>query len=451
MLYRVMKKKIEDFFRKEEKAALMVTGARQVGKTYCIREYAKENYEYVIEINFIESPQAVQLFENARNSEDILLRISALTDIPMEKGKTLIFFDEVQECKEIVTAIKFLVDEGSYRYILSGSLLGVELKDIRSVPVGYMVIYEMFPMDFFEFCRANRVSEQILEKLKDCFEKRISIDPLIHEKMMDLFRLYLIVGGMPATVQRYMDTNNLNEVLRVQQGIVQLYKKDIAKYDPEEKLYLEDIFNLIPSELNSKNKRFILKKLNENFKFSRYENSFIWLKEAGVALPVFCVQEPEIPLLLSKSTNLFKLFLADVGLLASMYADGLQIKILSKEKDINFGSVYENAVAQELHAHGFELYYFNSKKQGELDFVIEYKGDVVPIEVKSGKDYSRHRALDHVMKNELYDIKQAIVFCNENIQVKDQIFYCPVYLAGMMKKQAVEGDFIYRLDLSVLQ
>lgn len=451
MLYRVMKKKIEDFFRKEEKAALMVTGARQVGKTYCIREYAKENYEYVIEINFIESPQAVQLFENVRNSEDILLRISALTDIPMEKGKTLIFFDEVQECKEIVTAIKFLVDEGSYRYILSGSLLGVELKDIRSVPVGYMVIYEMFPMDFFEFCRANRVSEQILEKLKDCFEKRISIDPLIHEKMMDLFRLYLIVGGMPAVVQRYIDTNNLNEVLRVQQGIVQLYKKDIAKYDPEEKLYLEDIFNLIPSELNSKNKRFILKKLNENFKFSRYENSFIWLKEAGVALPVFCVQEPEIPLLLSKSTNLFKLFLADVGLLASMYADGLQVKILSKEKNINFGSVYENAVAQELHAHGFELYYFNSKKQGELDFVIEYKGDVVPIEVKSGKDYSRHRALDHVMKNELYDIKQAIVFCNENIQVKDQIFYCPVYLAGMLKKQAVEGDFIYRLDLSVLQ
>lgn len=451
MLYRVMKKKIEAFFRKEEKAALMITGARQVGKTYCIREYAKENYEYVIEINFIENPQAVQLFENARNSEDILLRISALTDIPMEKGKTLIFFDEVQECKEIVTAIKFLVDEGSYRYILSGSLLGVELKDIRSVPVGYMVIYEMFPMDFFEFCRANRVSEQILEKLKDCFKRRISVDPLIHEKMMDLFRLYLIVGGMPAAVQRYLDTNNLNEVLCVQQGIVQLYKKDIAKYDPEEKLYLEDIFNLIPSELNSKNKRFILKKLNENFKFSRYENSFIWLKEAGVALPVFCVQEPEIPLLLSKSTNLFKLFLADVGLLASMYADGLQVKILSKEKDINFGSVYENAVAQELHAHGFELYYFNSKKQGELDFVIEYKGDVIPIEVKSGKGYSRHRALDHVINNQAYDIKQAIVFCNENIQVKDQIFYCPVYLAGMLKRQIVEGDFIYRLDLSVLQ
>lgn len=271
--------------------------------------------------------------------------ISALTDIPMEKGKTLIFFDEVQECREIVTAIKFLVDEGSYRYILSGSLLGVELKDIRSIPVGYMTIYEMFPLDFFEFCKANKVSEKIITKLSECFENRVPVDSLIHEKMMDLFRLYLIVGGMPAAVQRYLDTNNLNEVLRIQQGIVYLYKKDIAKYDPNEKLYLEDIFNLIPSELNSKNKRFILKNLNENFKFSRYEHSFIWLKEAGVALPVFCAQEPEIPLLLSKSRNLFKLFLSDVGLLASMYADGLQIKVLSKEKDINFGAVYENAVA----------------------------------------------------------------------------------------------------------
>ena len=451
MLYREMTKKITDFFLKEQKSALMITGARQVGKTTCIREYAKENYKNVIEINFIEMPQAIPLFENARNSADILLRISALTDVPMEKGNTLIFFDEVQECKEIATAIKFLVDEGSYRYILSGSLLGVELKDIRSVPVGYMTIYEMFPLDFFEFCKANRVAEKIFRKLGECFEKRIAIDSLIHEKMLELFRLYLIVGGMPAAVQKYLDTNNLKEVLRMQQSIVQLYKKDIAKYDPNEKLYLEDIFNLIPSELNAKNKRFVMKNLNENFKYSRYEHSFIWLKEAGVALPVFCVQEPAIPLLLSKSTNLFKLFLSDVGLLAAMYADGLQIKILNKEKDINYGSIYENVIAEELRAHGFELFYFNSKKQGELDFVIEYQGEVLPIEVKSGKDYTRHRALDHVIQNEAYGIRQAIVFSDENIQVKDNVFYCPVYLVGMFKKQVEEEDLIYQLDLGILQ
>lgn len=451
MIKRDIEKQISQFFKTEKKQALMITGARQVGKTYTIRQFAKEHFEHVIEINFIEQPQAIQLFENARSSEDILLRLSALTDIPLINGKTLIFFDEVQECKEIVTAIKFLVDEGSYRYILSGSLLGVELKDIRSVPVGYMTIYEMFPLNFFEFCGANRVAASVLEKLKECFEKQMPIDELIHKKMLDLFHLYLIVGGMPAAVDVYLKTNNLKEVLRVQQGITQLYKKDIAKYDPNEKLYLEDIFNLIPSEINSKNKRFILKNLNENFKFSRYEHSFIWLKEAGVALPTFCVQEPEVPLLLSKSTNLFKLFLSDIGLLASMYADGLQIKILNKEREINFGSIYENAVAQELRARGFDLYYFNSKKQGELDFIIEYQGSPLPIEVKSGKTYTRHRALDHVLENEQYGMKQAIVFCNENIQTKGKIMYCPIYLAGFLERQALTEDYIYTLDLSILQ
>lgn len=432
------------------KEALLITGARQVGKTFIIRKCAKKHFEYVIEINFIERPDAIKLFENAKSSEDILLRISAFTDVPLVPGKTLIFFDEVQECKEIVTAIKFLVEDGKYRYILSGSFLGVELKDIRSVPVGYMTIMEMYPLNFFEFCRANKVSQRIFDMLEMCWNEKKAINQIVHEKLLDLFHLYLIVGGMPAVVEGYLRTKNLQEVFRLQKGILQLYKKDIAKYDPQNKLYLEEIFNLIPSELNSKNKRFILKNLNENFRFSRYEHSFIWLKEAGVALPVYCVQEPEVPLLLSKATNLFKLFLSDVGLLAAMYADGLQIKILNKEKDINFGSIYENAVAQELKTQGFELYYFNSKKQGELDFVIEYKGNVLPIEVKSGKSYTRHNALDNVMSTPRYHIEQAIVFCNENIHEKNKIVYMPVYMAGMLKKETKE-DYIYSLDLGILQ
>ena len=193
-----------------------------------------------------------------------------------------------------------------------------------------------------------------------------------------------------------------------------------------------------------------MKDLNENFRFSRYENSFIWLKEAGVALPVYCVQEPEIPLLLSKSTNLFKLFLSDVGLLASMYVDGLQLKILNREKDINFGAIYENAVAQELKAHGFELYYFNSKKQGELDFVIEYQGNVLPLEIKSGKAYTRHNALDNVLKDERYAIPQALVFCNENISVAEKITYLPIYMIGFLEKEKIE-EYIYSIDLSALQ
>ena len=380
-----------------------------------------------------------------------MLRLSALTDVPMIPGETLIFFDEVQECPEIVTAIKFLVEDGQYRYILSGSLLGVELKDIRSVPVGYLSILEMYPLDFREFCEANRVSQTVMDKLKECFEKKQPVDELIHEKMMELFRLYLIVGGMPAVVDAYyIRTNNLKEVLRIQQGIVQLYYKDIAKYDKDNKLYLDEIFSLIPSELNNKNKRFIMKDLNENFRFSRYENSFIWLKEAGVALPVYCVQEPELPLLLSKSTNLFKLFLSDVGLLASMYVDGLQLKILSREKDINFGAIYENVAAQELKAHGFELYYFNSKKQGELDFVIEYQKNVLPLEIKSGKAYTRHNALDNVLKEERYAIPQAFVFCYENISTQEKITYLPIYMIGFLEKEKIE-EYIYSIDLSALQ
>ena len=449
-LYRAIEADIKSLLDSDRNEALLITGARQVGKTFIIRKCAKECFENVIEINFIEKPDAVKLFENARSSEDILLRISAFTDIPLIPGKTLIFFDEVQECKEIVTAIKFLVEDGKYRYILSGSLLGVELKDVRSVPVGYMTVLEMYPLNFFEFCRANKVSQRIFDMLESCWNEETPIDQMVHEKLLDLFHLYLIVGGMPAVVERYLRTKNLQEVFQIQKGILQLYKKDIAKYDPQNKLYLEEIFNLIPSELNSKNKRFILKNLNENFRFSRYENSFIWLKEAGVALPVYCVQEPEVPLLLSKSTNLFKLFLSDVGLLAAMYADGLQIKILNKEKDINFGSVYENAIAQELKMQSFELYYFNSKKQGELDFVIEYEGNILPIEVKSGKNYARHNALDNVLSTSRYQIERAIVFCNENIHKKDKIVYMPVYMAGMLKKETKE-DYIYSLDLGILQ
>ncbi|MBQ9438479.1 MAG: ATP-binding protein [Lachnospiraceae bacterium] len=450
MIKRKIKKRIQDFYKKNKKA-LLITGARQVGKTYIIRKIGKADYESFIEINFLENHSALSLFENAKNSSDILLRISAITDKPLIPKKTLIFFDEVQECKELVTAIKFLVDEGSYHYILSGSLLGVDLKDIRSVPVGYMDIFEMFPLDFEEFVLANGVSERIIENLKKSYESHVLVDEIVHDKMTDLFRLYLIVGGMPSVVARYLDTNNLQDVVQEQRAILELYRKDIAKYDPENKLYLEDVFNLIPSELNNRNKRFILKNLNENFKFSRYQNSFLWLKNAGVALPAFCVAEPSVPLMLNKSTNLFKLFLSDVGLLAAMYMDGIQLKLLNREKDINFGSVYENAAAQELKAHGYELYYFNSKKQGELDFVVEQDGNALPIEIKSGKDYKRHAALDNVMENKNYEIPYAYVFQNENVNVDGKTVYLPIYMLMFLQKGPASVPQIYKINLDGLK
>ena len=452
MLKRKIYSELRDFFKKDRRS-LLVTGARQVGKTFSIRQAAKDCFEHVVEINFIEQPSAVELFNGVTEAKELLLRISAFTRKQLVSGKTLIFFDEVQECKEIVTAIKFLVDEGSYNYVMSGSLLGVELKDIRSIPVGYMSEKEMYPLDLEEFAEAIGISQEVIAHLRECYEDRKPVDNFIHERMMEMIRLYLIVGGMPAAVQRYLDTNNLRRVLDEQRDIIKTYKRDITKYDPEHKLQIEEIYNLIPPELNAKNKRFILKELNNKARFSRYESGILWLKDAGVALPTYNIEEPRLPLLLNKQRNLFKLFLNDVGLLAAAYGSNIQVRLLSKETNINYGAIYENLVAQELYAHGFpidhDLFYFNSKKQGELDFVLEFEGDVLPIEVKSGKDYDRHRALANVMQNEEYNIPQAIVFCQDNVQTNEKVVYLPIYMTMFLKQTKTE-ETIYKFNLTGL-
>lgn len=447
-------RKVDELIRHfilNDRRALLVTGARQVGKTYAIRKASKECFENVVEINFIEQPDAIALFSELKGAKDLLLRISAFSKKPLIPGKTLIFFDEVQECKEMVTAIKFLVDEGSYKYVMSGSLLGVELKDLRSVPVGYMEEMEMYPLDLQEFFKAIGIGSDVIGHLRKSFEERRPVDDFIHRRMLEAVRLYLIIGGMPAVVQKYIETNNLRRVYEEQRGIIHTYKRDIAKYELNKKLQIEEIYELIPSELNAKNKRFILKELNEKARFSKYEESFLWLKDAGVAIPVYNIEEPRVPLLLSKQRNLFKLFLNDVGLLAAMYGGNIQTRLLSQDTNINFGSVYENLVAQELCAHGFyqqhSLYYFNSKKQGELDFVVEYDNNVLPIEVKSGKDYERHNALSNVMANVEYDVPQAYVFCQENIHTKEKIIYYPIYMITFFENIQAE-EKIYRFDLT---
>ncbi len=453
----MINRKNEDFMRNfflNDNRALLVTGARQTGKTFSIRRVGKQCFSNFVEINFFEFREAVELFRNFTNADNLLMRLSAITKTELVPGKTLIFFDEVQECPEIVTCIKFLVDEGSYKYVLSGSLLGVELKDVKSIPVGYMKVLDMYPLDLEEFANALGVGERIFSHLRECFNKQQPVDDFIHKRMLDLVQLYLVVGGMPAVVKKYIETNNLRKVFDLQNDIVRLYRMDIGKYDPTRKLSIEEIFNLIPSELNAKNKRFILKELNEKSRFAKYENSFLWLTNAGVAIPTYSIEEPALPLLLSKQRNLFKLFLNDVGLLASMYAGDIQTQILSNNSDINFGSVYENLVAQELTAHGFSgdghnLYYFNSKKQGELDFVLEVDGKVVPIEVKSGKDFRRHNALTNVLTSTEYTIDSAIVFCNGNLEAVGKVLYLPIYMLMFFQKKK-SRDVTFKFDLTGL-
>ena len=434
------------------KSALLLKGARQVGKTSAIRKYAAKQKMNLIEINFYEDDSACNIFKGSQNAKDVLLRISAHTKKKTSLPNTMIFFDEVQKCPEVITWIKFLVDEGSCKYALSGSLLGVELKGVESVPVGYMSVKEVFPLDIEEFSRCLGLSDEVLTSVAEAFEKRTPVDDVVHAALMKMVHLYLVVGGMPAAVQAYVDTNDLNVVEEKQKEILDLYKWDINQYDPDKKLEINEIFNLIPSELDAKNKRFILKNLNEHARFSRYENSFLWLKNAGVAIPTLNIQDPTFSFKLNELRNLFKLFQNDVGLLTSQYASGIQLQLLQGEVKQNYGAIYENLVAQELYCHGFggddhELHYFNSKKQGELDFVIAQNGKVIPIEVKSGKDYERHNALSNVLANDDYNIDFAYVLTNDNLHVEGKRIYMPIYMLMFIKKSPAPANQIFKFDL----
>ena len=448
MLTRTVDRILIDHF-KISKTALLIEGARQIGKTFSIRQFGKKFKTY-IEINFIEQPEAISLFKDLSNTKDLLARLSLFTKQKLIKRDTLIFFDEVQICPEVITYIKFLVDEGSYNYILSGSLLGIEINDLRSVPVGYLTIKRMFPLTFREFALNLGLNSSILENLETSFKEKKPVDDFIHKKMMELFRVYLVVGGMPAAVNRYIETNNLNEVIDIQNQIVNLYKKDITQYDKNNKLAIAQIFELIAPQLNSQNKRFIIKDIKSGVKFDRYENSFLWLKDAGFALPVYNVETPKIPLKLSKSRSLFKLFMSDVGLLASECSQGIQLKIISGDDKLNYGAIFENYIAQELTACEHDLYYYNNKKRGELDFLIEYDGEVLPIEVKSGKDYKVHRALSNIMDCGEFNLNRALIFNNSNLKVEGKLTYAPIYMAMFLKQEINDEDSIYKIDLSEL-
>ena len=450
MLYRKMMDRIKDFFSKDDKRALIIDGVRQCGKSFIIREFGRRNFEVFSEINLLEKPLAKEILSNSSNPEELLFRLSSVSDVKLVPGKTLIFLDEIQEAEDLITWIKFLVEDGRYRYIMSGSLLGLELKDIRSMPVGFADVYRMYPMDLEEFLIALGVSKEILDHVRSCFERDEPVDPFIHERLHGLFRLYLIVGGMPQAVNTYLEGYNLADVVGIQQAIIKLYYLDMAKYDPDNKLMIHEVFDRIPAELSKQNKRFTASSVGEGFRIDRKENTFVWLADSGIALPVFNASEPRWPLVLSRDSKLFKLFLCDVGLLSSMIMDGIQQDILADRKDIKCGGIYENFAAQELIAHGYPLYYYRSKKRGELDLLVEGRPSVVPLEVKSGKDYLRHSALSNIFGAEEYGIEKGYVVHNGNVEVNGDIVYIPEYMMMCFRKYDGRSLGIERPDLEGL-
>mgnify|MGYP000493058834 CR=1 FL=1 len=440
---------IEEWLKRSDKA-LLVTGARQIGKTWLIREeIAKSGYRK-FEVNFIDQPDLVDYLNVKMSANEFLVKLKMIMPEDCKPQETVVFFDEIQKCPEIVTKIKFLVEEGSFKYVMSGSLLGVELKGITSVPVGYLTVLRMYPMDFEEFMIANSVSKTTLEMLKAKFETCQPVDEFIHQKLLSLFFIYLIVGGMPDAVKIYIATKDIREVDKVQRDIVALYKEDFSQHESEDKkLKLISIYDIIPAELNKQNKKFVFTMLNKELKFDRYENSFLWLKDAGVALPVYNVEAPVIPLKASKSSNVFRLFSNDTGLLTSAYPAETKLELINKNSEVNNDVHFENAVAQQLTANGLEPYFCKKKNIGELDVLVEMDGKVVPIEVKSGKAYKAHKSLDNFMKISDYHIEKAYVLSVANMEQEGSVVYLPIYMCYLLKERKI-GKLIVDLDMEGL-
>ena len=440
---------IEEWLKSSDKA-LLVTGARQIGKTWLIREEIAKSGYHKFEVNFIDQPALVDYLNVKMSADEFLVKLKMIMPEDCKPQETVVFFDEIQKCPEIVTKIKFLVEEGSFKYVMSGSLLGVELKGIASVPVGYLTFLRMYPMDFEEFMIANNVSKTTLEMLKEKFETCQPVDEFVHQKLLSLFFIYLIVGGMPDAVKTYIATKDIREVDKVQRDIVALYKEDFSQYESEDKkLKLISIYDIIPAELNKQNKKFVFTMLDKELKFDRYENSFLWLKDAGVALPVYNVGAPVIPLKASKSSNVFRLFSNDTGLLTSAYPAETKLELINKNSEVNNGAHFENAVAQQLTANGLEPYFCKKKNIGKLDVLIEMGGKVVPIEVKSGKAYKAHKALDNFMKIPDYHIEKAYVLSAANVEQEGAVVYLPVYMCYLLKERKIE-KLIVNLDMEGL-
>ena len=433
MLYRKVSATIEAHLRSDSDKILLIDGARQVGKTYIIRYVGKQCFENFIELNMVEDSLGERLFANTKTVDDFYLQVSMLAGQKMKaRENTLIFIDEIQAYPHLLTLLKFLRDDNRFTYIASGSLLGVTLSETTSIPMGSIRKIRMFPLDFEEFLYANGMNEMTISVLRKKFEARESLDEGMHNKMMDLFRKYLLVGGLPDAVNSFLADRNIQLVREIQSEIHDYYAADASKYGEERKLKIRRIYDMIPSNLENKKKRVVAQKIEDKRgkTFADYQDEFEYLISAGIALNVQAISTPVFPLIESSGKNLLKLYLNDVGILSGiLYGTNIRA-ILDDERSINLGSVYECVVASELIAHGYKLFYYDNRNKGEVDYLIDDYDSLsaVPIEVKSGKDYTVHSALNTFVKNEDYHIKKAFVLSNaREITANGKITYLPIY------------------------
>lgn len=448
MLYRKIEPVIKQRLKENGDKVPVVSGARQIGKSYIIRHIGKKLFKNFIELNLIANREMRQAFSNVWNTEDFYLVLSAFAGGDLgTREDTLVFIDEIQECPNLLTLLKFLNSDRHYRYIASGSLLGVTLRQTTSIPIGSIEILPMFPLDFEEFLIANDFGKEAIDELRKCFSELRNPDYSIHQRAMNLFRRYLLVGGMPDAVNEFLESHNLVRVRKIQNDIHTLYSADAAKYDSANQLKIRRIYDLIPSNMENKKKRVVYRDIEEKKgkRSSDYEEEMEYLISSGVALEVKAISNPKFPLIETEHKNLIKLYLNDVGLLSAILFHLNPKPILEDENSINLGSLYECAVATELAAHGHRLFYYDNRNYGEVDFLIDDYNtlSVVPIEVKSGKDYRVHSALSRFVSIPDYHIQKGFVLSNaETIGIKESIVYLPIYMAMFFNASAGEEEIL---------
>ncbi len=435
MLYRKIQPFIESYLKSDSNKVLIIDGARQVGKTFIIRQVGRSLFENYIELNFAEDQNGPRLFEQVRTVQDFYFQVSTIAgDKMVDKKNTLIFLDEIQAYPHLLTMLKFLKQDDRFTYIASGSLLGVTLKKTSSIPIGSIEIKRMFPLDFEEFLLANGFHRSAINMMREKYLSGESLDAAAHGRVLDLFKKYLLIGGLPDAVNTFLADTNIVKVRRIHRDIRAFYADDASKYeaDNNRKLKIRRIYEMIPSNLENKKKRVVFQNIEDRRgkRFSDYQDEFEYLISAGIVLDVNAISAPVFPLAQSVGKNLLKLYLNDVGLLTDiLYGNNIRA-ILDDEAGINLGSVYESVVAQELAAHGHRLFYYDNRSKGEVDYLIEDYDSLstVPIEVKSGKDYTVHSALNSFLNNEDYHVKKALVLSNtREVTTRGRITYMPVY------------------------
>lgn len=456
MLKRKFTSILEQYLTENTNKILLVNGARQIGKSYLIRYVGKKLYPHFVEINLQKDKEGPAIFSHVHTTQELYMQVSTIAnEILGNKSDTLIFLDEIQAYPHLLTMLKFLREDGRYHFIASGSQLGIALAETTSVPMGSVAIETMYQLDFEEFLWANGAGQEAIDGMRDLFEKRQPLPEGLHRYILQQFQYYLLVGGLPDAVNHFVESHNMREVRDTHRDIHELYRTDASQYDAERKLMIRRIYDMVPSQLENRKKRIVYQNIEDKKgkHFADYQDEFEYLIESGITLEVKAVSQPKYPLAESSSKNLLKLYLNDVGLLTYLLY-GLNINaVLQDERSINLGTVYESVVAQELRAHGFKLYYYDNKKKGEVDFLInDYSTtQVLPLEIKSGKDYKEHSALSKFLDEKEYNIHQAIVFSNEPRVWQDRgIWYMPIYYIMFLQKSQAEQIILPRLEMPTL-